>query len=289
MSSCPALQYHTLRSAGRQVCIELWPRPGAACLLFYPGTMFCPVQYRPFLHSLWKSGLAVAALHLTGHGRNPHHCLFSFADLLQDGLDAEEWLLQKGLGPVLLCGHSQGGILALAHASRSHRARACFAFSAIFPQHRHAIELTRFAALAGQRERLLAGTAWLARWLPWLPLPVFSYLSVKKILAGRLRLPLDRRQTRTSYPLRYLHSLFSADIATTLHCPFHLFNARDDALFTQALIEDTLAAVRAPEKHVVWLPHGGHLAILSPAVASPAAARVAALASGHGLPLFLQP
>lgn len=109
MSTLPPLQYHTLRHGNRQVSIELWPRPGAACLVFYPGTMFCPVQYRTFLHCLWKNGLAVAALHLTGHGINPHRCRFSFDDLLRDGLDAEQWLFDNGMGPLLLAGHSQGG------------------------------------------------------------------------------------------------------------------------------------------------------------------------------------
>ncbi|WP_337392708.1 alpha/beta fold hydrolase [Desulfovibrio piger] len=249
--------------------------------------MFCPVQYRTFLHCLWKNGLAVAALHLTGHGSNPHRRLFSFDDLLQDGLDAERWLHGHGMGPLLLAGHSQGGILAMAHASRSQRMRACFAFSGIFPQSRRAIELTRFAPWAAQRDRLLAGLKILSTCLPRLPLPVFSYLSVKKILAGCLRLPLDRRQARTSYPLAYLYSLFSTSVASTVHCPFYLFNALDDALFTRPLIEETFAAVTAPEKHCIWLPRGGHLAILSPVVAARTAAHVAALASGHGLPLSL--
>ena len=123
--------------------------------------------------------------------------------------------------------------------------------------------------------------------LPRLPLPVFSYLSVKRILAGCLRLSLDRRQARTSYPLAYLYSLFSTSVASTVHCPFYLFNALDDALFTRPLIEETFAAVTAPEKHCIWLPRGGHLAILSPVVAARTAAHVAALASGHGLPLSL--
>ena len=274
MSSLPRLQYHTLRHGNRQVSIELWPRPGASCLVFYPGTMFCPVQYRTFLHCLWKNGLAVAALHLTGHGSNPHRRLFSFDDLLQDGLDAERWLHGHGMGPLLLAGHSQGGILAMAHASRSQRMRACFAFSGIFPQSRRAIELTRFAPWAAQRDRLLAGLKILSTCLPRLPLPVFSYLSVKKILAGCLRLPLDRRQARTSYPLAYLYSLFSTSVASTVHCPFYLFNALDDALFTRPLIEETFAAVTAPEKHCIWLPRGGHLAILSPVVAARTAAHV---------------
>ena len=172
MSSLPRLQYHTLRNGNRQVSIELWPRPGASCLVFYPGTMFCPVQYRTFLYCLWKNGLAVAALHLTGHGSNPHRRLFSFDDLLQDGLDAERWLHGHGMGPLLLAGHSQGGILAMAHASRSQRIRACFAFSGIFPQSRRAIELTRFAPWAAQRDRLLAGLKILSTCLPRLPLPV---------------------------------------------------------------------------------------------------------------------
>ena len=175
----------------------------------------------------------------------------------------------------------------MAHASRSQRMRACFAFSGIFPQSRRAIELTRFAPWAAQRDRLLAGLKILSPCLPRLPLPVFSYLSVKRILAGCLRLSLDRRQARTSYPLAYLYSLFSTSVASTVHCPFYLFNALDDALFTRPLIEETFAAVTAPEKHCIWLPRGGHLAILSPVVAARTAAHVAALASGHGLPLSL--
>lgn len=281
-------QFHTLRTGSRQVTIELWPRPGAACLIFYPGTMFCPRQYRPFLHALWKNGLAVAGLHLTGHGCNPHHSLFSFSDLLQDGLDAEQWLRHQGLGPLLVSGHSQGGILAMAHASRSDGVRACMAFSGIFPQSPRAIELTRFTAWATRRDRLLAGIGLCSRWLPRLPLPAFSYLSPKKILAGCLRLSLDRRQARASYPLAYLYSLFSTSLSSRLLCPFHLFNALDDGLFTRPLIEETFAAVEAPEKHCIWLPRGGHLAICSPVVAARAAAKVALLASGHGLPLSLQ-
>lgn len=175
----------------------------------------------------------------------------------------------------------------MAHASRSQRMRACFAFSGIFPQSRRAIELTRFAPWAARRECLLAGLEILSTCLPRLPLPVFSYLSAKKILGGCLRLPLNRQQTRSSYPLAYLYSLFSASVASTFHCPFYLFNALDDALFTRPLIEETFATVTAPKKHCLWLPRGGHLAILSPVVAARTAAHVAALASGHGLPLSL--
>lgn len=111
--------YTTLKRDRRSVTIELWPNAGAGLMLFYPGTMLSPFQYRPMLAALHEAGFAVAGLHLTGHGLNPHAVRFSFEDLLQDGLDAEEWLRDTGFTRIAVCGHSQGGILTLAHAAAS--------------------------------------------------------------------------------------------------------------------------------------------------------------------------
>ena len=280
-------RFQRLEREGHCFTLELWPNPGAATMLFYPGTMLSPRQYRALMRALRDAGLAVAGLHLEGHGVNPHRGGFTFASLLQDGLVAERWLNDAGFGPVAVCGHSQGGILAVAHAAHSATLRAAFAICAILPQMPRAIELTRFARLSRQRARLERAIAWLGRALPWLPVPLAAYLVLGRVLAGHGELRMDRRDSRKTYPLGFLASLFSARIPPELRCPFRLYNARDDALFTPSLARAFLDEVRAPEKALVWLPCGGHLAPLVRALAAYIARDAAAVCAGLGMAVRL--
>ncbi|MBD5627677.1 MAG: alpha/beta fold hydrolase [Desulfovibrio sp.] len=284
----PAPHFQRLEHEGRRFALELWANAGAGSVLFYPGTMLSPRQYRPLMRALHDAGLGVAGLHLEGHGVNPHKSGFTFASLLEDGLYAERWLHEAGLGPVAVCGHSQGGILATAHAGRSRTLTAAFAICTILPQMPEAIGLTRFARLAGQRDRLERGIARLGRALPWLPVTVNWYLSVHRVMAGHGALNMDRRGSRMSYPLGFLASLFSARVSPLLHCPFRLYNARDDALFTPELASAVFREIRAPEKRLVWLLGGGHLAPMAPREATFIARDAAAVCAGLGMPLRLQ-
>ena len=196
-----AIVTRKLTSHNRELQLEIWPNPGAGVMLFYPGTMLSPFQYRPMLHALRQAGFAVAALHLTGHGLNRHSTGFTFDDLLQNGLNAENWLRQSGYNKIAVCGHSQGGILSLAHAAASSGIVASFPITAVLPQMREAIYLTRFAALADRRQKIEALFASLARWLPRLPLPLHAYLAPGRILAGARRTVTNRHKARFSYPL----------------------------------------------------------------------------------------
>lgn len=279
--------FRRLERKGHSITLEIWPNAGAGTMLFYPGTMLSPRQYRPLMNALREAGLAVAGLHLEGHGVNPHRGAFTFASLLEDGLMAERWLNEEGLGPVAVCGHSQGGILAVAHAASSGTLTAAFAICAILPQMPRAIELTRFAPLSRQRARLERAIARLATVLPLLPVPFPCYLSPRRVLAGHGKLCMDRRGSRLAYPLSFLSSLFSASVGTRLRCPFRLYNARDDALFTPSLALDFFHAVRAPEKSLVWLQNGGHLAPMSPRRGIFIARDAAAMCAGLGMALRL--
>ena len=287
MSPSPP-RFQRLERNGHSFTLELWPNPGAGTMLFYPGTMLSPRHYRTLLTALREAGLAVAGLHLEGHGVNPHRGGFTFTSLLEDGLHAERWLDEAGHGPVAVCGHSQGGILAVAHAAHSATLRAAFAICAILPHMPRAIELTRFARLARQRGRLERAIQRLARVLPWLPVPLAAYLSLRRVLAGHGELRMTRGGSRHAYPLSFLASLFSARIATELHCPFTLYNARDDALFTPSLALDFFNEITAPEKTLVWLPDGGHLAPMTPARAAFMARDAAAACAGLGMKLRLE-
>lgn len=282
------LRLQRLRRNGHNLTLEILPNPGAGTLLFYPGTMLSPRQYRPLMTALRDAGFTVAGLHPEGHGVNPHRSGFTFASLLEDGLFAEHWLRNAGLGPVAVCGHSQGGILSVAHAGVSTTLTAAFAICAILPQMPQAIALTRFARLARLRPRLERGIAALGRLLPRLPVPLACYLSPRRVLAGRRNIRIDRRGSRLAYPLGFLASLFSARVSPLLHCPFRLYNARDDALFTPDLARAFLSEIRAPEKTCVWIPGGGHLAPMDPACARFIARDAGAVCAGLGMPLRLE-
>ena len=283
----PPCHYQRLTRDGHSLTLELWPNAGAGTMLFYPGTMLSPRQYRTLMAALHAAGMAVAGLHMEGHGVNAHSSGFTFASLLEDGLFAERWLLTHGHGPVAVCGHSQGGILAVAHAGASTTLTAAFAICAILPQMPEAIALTRFARLAAHRKRLERAIALLGRRFPQLPLPLAFYLSLSRVLSGHGRMRLDKRESRLTYPLGFLASLFSAHVPARLHCPFRLYNARNDALFTPALARAVFSTVEAPQKTLVWLAGGGHLAPMVAGHAAFIARDAAAVCAGLDLPLHL--
>lgn len=283
-----AIVTRKLTSHNRELQLEIWPNPGAGVMLFYPGTMLSPFQYRPMLHALRQAGFAVAALHLTGHGLNRHSTGFTFDDLLQNGLNAENWLRQSGYNKIAVCGHSQGGILSLAHAAASSGIVASFPITAVLPQMREAIYLTRFAALADRRQKIEALFASLARWLPRLPLPLHAYLAPGRILAGARRTVTNRHKARFSYPLQFLASLFNTHLPTAMRCPVCMFSARNDALFTPAIIQATFDSLEAPAKKLVWLPGGGHLAAMNPPLCRFMTRTAAACCAGLGLPLHIE-
>ena len=54
-----AVDTHRLGQGRRACSLEYWPNPGAGVVLFYPGTMLSPLQYRPLLLALRRAGRSV--------------------------------------------------------------------------------------------------------------------------------------------------------------------------------------------------------------------------------------
>jgi alpha-beta hydrolase superfamily lysophospholipase len=276
-------------SPGGAFAIDYWPNPGAGCILFYPGTMLCPRQYAVIIKALRDAGLAVAAIHFTGHGAMPHRRRFTFEGLLANCLAAEAWLRKKGHEAIAACGHSQGGILTLAHGAASKNLTAIFPMSGVLPQRPELLALTRLDFLAEKRANVETWCRGLAKWLPRFPLPVWGYLSLKRLFQGmRKDCIVPRGGGRWWYGAGYLTTLLTATIAPRMHCPVHLFNAADDGLFTPEVIQGTFQALEAPFKRLVWLPGGGHLAIFSPGIATVVARTVAAACADLGMPLRIE-
>lgn len=176
----------------------------------------------------------------------------------------------------------------MAHAGRSDRITAAFSLCSAFPRMARAIELTHFASLWKHRATILEYIKKAAGLLPRLPVPLPFYLSLGKIFAGA-RPPLlsggDRG--RVSYPLEFLASLFDADVDNNLKCPFRLYAAINDALFTPSLTREVFARAQSESKKIVWLRDGGHLFPLNPWLAGFVARDMAAACAGLDFPIVI--
>jgi len=273
----------SLLSCGAPMTLSIWKAgKNAPVLVFYPGTMASPLLYRELLHRLRAYGFHTLGIHHLSHGKSPRiKKTFTFQDLLQNGRDAVSYALERFGGRVALAGHSQGGILCLAQAGLDERLDAAFPFCFLLPEQPEAVEVTRLKRFAPQRERLLHVLLRAAVYMPRFPVVIPMYLELERVFAGRYASAAvnDLRDVRLSYPLAYVASLFSADLAYltqpgNIRCPVLGMVAADDALFTPQLMRETLHRIRAPQKELIVMPGGGHMAPLSPQGAAEYAAVV---------------
>lgn len=295
-TSSSTYQEVCIPSAGVPIVLSVWTHdPAATTVLFYPGTMANALCYEGLLQNLAEQGFNVVGLHPLSHGKSP--CLnkkFTFDDMLQNGKDAALWASRHCSGPLVVCGHSQGGILTLAHASApipsgAPRLSAAFLLCTLLPQHPRAIELTLFRPFAPWHKKLLRAVRWLARLFPRFPVVIPCYLSILRIAKGG-KDAVRVGTMRLSYPLCFIASLFSANLhhATrkgNICCPLEIISAQNDALFSPELMRCMLALIEAPAKKCVLLSGGGHLAPFVPAYAAQIARHMAQSCTELGLGL----
>ncbi len=288
----PEQQFHTkiIRSQGLPIALSLLEaNPKATSVLFYPGTVSSPLMYSLFLHELYALGVNVVGVHPLSHGLSPRIKKdFTLDDMLKNGKDAERFALEHFSGPLVVCGHSQGGILALAHALNNDNIKACFPISTLLPHKDNAASVTRFAFGIRHKQKILAALQNLTKIFPQLPIPFLLYLDHKRILAHGYKMFNPEKNRRISYPLSHITSLFTMDLsqaedARHLRCPFFLLTARNDMLFPLHLMQDVFSCIGAEQKKLIIIEGGGHLSPLSRVYAKHIAAHVVAECAGLGL------
>ncbi len=289
-------QHVSIISQNVPITLSVWKKhPTAVTVLFYPGTMASPTMYTLFLHELFSLGCNVVGIHPLSHGRSEKikkH--FVFDDILANGLDAQTWAQAHFDGPVVICGHSQGGILALAHAIDNTDIAASFPIGTLLPHEADAGSVTRFTPFLRHKDALLRGMGRLAKCAPRFPLHFLMYLQLNRILAASRKVVAPRTESRQTYPLAFVHSLFTKDLSAAqraghLHCPVYVISAKDDALFPLSMMQSIVDSLAAPHKACIAIEGGGHLALLSTAHARNIAAHVAGNCAGLGLPLHIHP
>ncbi len=276
------------------ITLSVWENhPQAVTVLFYPGTMATPQMYSVLLSELYRLGCNVVAIHPLSHGlSSKEKSNFTLDDILQNGRDAQLWIKSNFLGPIVICGHSQGGILTLAHSIENQDIKASFPIGAILPNEPYAIDITHFSFLKSHQVALLKVLQKASKIFPRLPIPFFAYLAPMKIIANAYRVHAPRSDCRKTYPLCFIYSLFSLDLAkasqnNNIKCPVFLITPKDDILFPFDIMQKVFETIKAPQKKLISLESGGHLAAVSIYHAKHIAAHIAAECAGLGLPLYI--
>jgi alpha-beta hydrolase superfamily lysophospholipase len=258
-----------LRSAGARIVLSVWDgAAGMPVVLFLPGTMTHPLFYEEFLDALNRAGLTVAGLHGQGHGKSPRaQRPLTFASLVKNARDAVTWIRQTFPGrPLAVIGSSQGSVLAMALAAADHRIDAVFAHNILDPALPSTIQITRFPRwLSRAHPAVLAAFRAGSRIAPTVPVPFGAYLDIRRVCRDEATAeyfytdPLGRR----SYPLRFLASLFTADLAGmrdgSITCPVTVIAGRGDPLFPLAYIREVYDRIAAPRKDLLVLDSDVHL------------------------------
>ena len=187
--------------------------------------------------------------------------------MVDNARDAVTWIRTTFPGrPLAVVGSSQGSLLAMALAGADHRVDAVFAHNILDPGLPSTIRITRFPHwLAHAYPAVLAGFRAAARLAPSAPVPFGAYLDIGRVCRDESTAeyfytdPLGRR----SYPLGFLASLFTADLAgmrdRSIACPVTVIAGRGDPLFPLAYVREIFAEVAAPRKELLVLDSNVHL------------------------------
>jgi alpha-beta hydrolase superfamily lysophospholipase len=226
-----------------------------------------PLFYEEFLDGVAQAGFSVVGVHLQGHGKSPRASrLFSFEDLVQNGVDAVSYAIERFGNGVFVMGSSQGGILAMALAGRDERVAAVFAHNILDPSMPESLRVTRFPGwLQTFYEAIPRTMDAVSRVLPGLPLPLSFYLDNRRIFGEQW----TREQFysdplgRTSYPLYFMASLFTADMgfltSGQVRCPVIVIASTGDKLFPLDYTRKVYERIVAPRKEMLIFELDRHL------------------------------
>lgn len=257
-----------ISSAGAPVVLSVWRAgPGTPAVVFLPGTMTHPLLYEELCDGLALAGFTVVGLHGQGHGKSPRvRRPLTFGTLLANARDAVAWARAHVSEQVVVCGSSQGGVLAMAVAAAEPQLTAVVAHNVLDPQLADSLLITRFPpglrpAFPALRAALRLG----ARVAPRLPVPFGAYLTMDRVTSDPVYAdffwtdPLGLR----SYPLGFLGSLMAADLSGlrdgSIRCPVLVVAGQGDPLFPLAYIRQVFDRIVAAEKELLVVDADVHL------------------------------
>ena len=255
-------------SAGTRIALSVYEsQKGDPCVVFIPGTMTHPLFYDDFLCPLAEHGFNVVGVHLLSHGKSPREKeVFTLDDMVANVQDTMTWCIENVHDNVLLMGSSQGGILSMAVAGKDARVRAVFPHNILLPDLEDSIVVTRYPQFLKPLHTFMQKVFLIgAKVLPRLQIPITSYLDPDRITKSKQIMdqfyadPLGR----TSYPLAFMASLFSADLSMvtdgSITCPVVVIASQGDLLFPYDYTLQVFQRIAAPKKEMLLFDEPYHL------------------------------
>ncbi len=257
-----------IESTGTKIALSLYHAgKNRPCIVFIPGTMTHPLFYDDFLTLLARAGFNVAGVHLLSHGKSPREKkFFTFADMLQNIRDSIDYCINNISSDVILLGSSQGGILSLAAAGTDSRIKAVFPNNVLIPALSSSIYITRFPRFMKPFQGLITSLMKLtARIAPGIELPPSFYLDFDRVSRSKALIDLffSDPLNRSSYPLCFLASLFTADLKSisdgSIKCPVVVIASTGDTLFPYDYCLEVYEKIAAPRKEMLVFHEPHHL------------------------------
>ena len=254
-----------ISSASSPIVLSVWRGQSTApAVLFLPGTMTHPLFYEEFLDALNRAGFTVVGLHATAHGKSPRvRRRLTFPTLVSNAQDALTWLTTTfPNAPPVVLGSSQGGVLAMALATRVTGLAAVIAHNVLDPALPDTLTVTRAPTwLRPAYTPLITALRLGGRLAPGLPVPFGAYLEMERV--SRDASITDRFYTdplgRRSYPLGLLTGMLDEDIAQPVSCPVLVVAASGDPLFSLNYTKQVFARINAPSKELLVVDCDEHL------------------------------
>lgn len=255
-------------SAGSQIALSIYESDRKnPCIIFIPGTMTHPLFYDDFLSKLAENKFNVIGIHPVSHGKSPRERkTYEFSTIVENAIDCISYCVQNFNKQILLMGSSQGGILATSVAAKDSRINAVFPHTILLPDDKDSIRVTNFPkGLKYLMPMIKSAMGMVARMFPRLQIPIDVYLDPRRVFANEelkkqfIHDPIGL----TRYPLKFLSSLFSADLSGItdgrIKCPVVVILSKADPLFPFDYCQKIYEKLNSPTKEMLLFEEPHHL------------------------------
>ena len=214
-----------------------------------------------------RGGFNIIGVHYLSHGKSPKiKKNYTMEDMLHNVYDATTYGIENFGENIAVMGSSQGGILAAMAAGRDTRLKAVFPHNIMLTTLKETMSLTKYPVWTHRFMGLIQwGFRVGGKLLPNYKVPGDAYLDYNKVFYSEQAKHdcLNDPMLLPYYPLRFVASLFNADLSClengSIQCPVILITAKGDPLFSFDYTSKVFDLIHAPQKELLTLELNRHM------------------------------
>ncbi len=258
-----------IESASAPIALSIWKsHENDPVIVFIPGIKTHPLFYEDFINLMALNNFNVIGIHLVGHGKSPRvKSLYTYEEMLQNGLDAIEYAVNRFGKGVFLVGSSLGGMLAVDLAGIDNRIQAIFPHNILIPDLAESIKFTRFKNLIKNKYSYKAVVSFVklsALLFPKVKIPFSFYLEDRQLDENKEIYELFYGDPigLINYPLYFLASLFRERLSNIdngrISCPVIALVVEGDPIFPFEYNQKIFQMINAPAKEMLLFKENKH-------------------------------